>query len=214
EEIKKLTIQDKRALVLALTKRLAEDIASHLRDLGIKTQWIHSEIKTLERPAILEGLRKGEYDVLVGVNLLREGLDLPEVALVAILDADKEGFLRNDTTLIQMMGRAARHKEGRAILYADSMTESMKRALKEIGRRRDIQEQYNKKHDIEPSAIKKDIRPWLLQKKKSMVAEEFGHIRDIALLEKEMSQAAESLDFERAAELRDLICALTTKQHL
>lgn len=210
-EAETLARQKKRVLVLALTKRLAEDIASHLADKNINTQWLHSEIKTLERPAILEGLRKGEYDALVGVNLLREGLDLPEVALVAILDADKEGFLRNDTTLIQMMGRAARHTEGMVILYADTMTESIKSAMKEIERRRTIQEAYNNTRGITPTAITKGIRPWLLQKKKSMVREEFSHIRDIALLEQEMKTAAESLDFERAAELRDFIATLSPK---
>ncbi|MDO8654968.1 MAG: excinuclease ABC subunit UvrB, partial [bacterium] len=143
KEIRGLVQKKQRTLVVTLTKRLAEDIADHLAKAGINVQWMHSEIKTLDRPQILEDFRRGKYDVLVGINLLREGLDLPEVSLVAILDADKEGFLRNETTLIQTMGRAARHQEGRAILYADTITGSMRQALKEISRRRTIQEDYN-----------------------------------------------------------------------
>ena len=204
EEIKKEIAKKQRVLVVTLTKRLAEEIADYLVERGIKTQYLHSEIKTMERPEILKKLRQGEFDVLVGINLLREGLDLPEVSLVAILDADKEGFLRNETTLIQTMGRAARHIQGRVILYADKETMSMKNAIREINRRRKIQEDYNKKNKITPQAIIKDIRDWGFSKKED-VDSEFGLVHDRKLLEKEMKQAAKNLDFERAAELRDLI---------
>jgi excinuclease ABC subunit B len=204
KEIQKQTDKKQRVLVLTLTKRLAEEISDYLIDKGVKTQYIHSEIKTLERPEILNNLRQGKYDVLVGINLLREGIDLPEVALVAILDADKEGFLRNKTTLIQTMGRAARHINGHIILYADKETFSMKEAVNEINRRRKIQEAYNKKNKITPQAIIKDIRDWGLSKKED-VAEEFEAIHDRKILEKEMKEAAKNLDFERAAQLRDLL---------
>jgi len=166
---------------------------------------LHSEVKTLERPAILEDFRRGKYDVIVGINLLREGLDLPEVALVAILDADSEGFLRNKTTLIQTMGRAARHSEGKAILYADTITFSIKEAMEEIARRRKIQETYNKEHHITPKAIVKEIRAWEFLPKEKTTLVEFGPIQDINMLEKEMLEAAKNLDFERAAQIRDLI---------
>ena len=204
EEIKKETAKNHRVLVLTLTKRLAEEISDYLIEKGIKTQYLHSEIKTMERPGILKDLREGKYDVLVGINLLREGIDLPEVSLVAILDADKEGFLRNKTTLIQTMGRAARHINGRVILYAEKTTFSMKSAIDEINRRRKIQEAYNKKHKINPKTIITDIRDWGFSKKED-VAEEFWAIQDKKLLEKEMKIAAKNLDFERAAEIRDLI---------
>ena len=212
EEIKKVIYQKQRVLVVTLTKRLAEEISDYLIDKGIKTQYLHSEVKTMERPEILKKLRLGEFDVLVGINLLREGLDLPEVSLIAILDADKEGFLRNKTTLIQTMGRAARHKDGRVILYADKMTGSMKSAIDEIERRRKIQEDYNKKNNIEPSAIIKDIRDWGFSKEED-IEEEFHWLQDPSansgqakkILEKEMKEAVKNLDFERAAKLRDLI---------
>ena len=201
-EIKKTKNQIKG--LIGEIKRLAEEISDYLIERGIKTQYLHSEVKTLERPEILKNLREGKYDVLVGINLLREGIDLPEVALVVILDADKEGFLRNKTTLIQTMGRAARHPEGRIILYADKITQSMQLAIKEINRRRKIQEDYNKKHKITPKAIIKDIRDWGFSKKED-TAEEFWMIHDKKLLEKEMKIAAKNLYFERAAEIRDLI---------
>ena len=212
EEIKKVIYQKQRVLVVTLTKRLAEEISDYLIDKGIKTQYLHSEVKTMEHPEILKKLRLGEFDVLVGINLLREGLDLPEVSLIAILDADKEGFLRNKTTLIQTMGRAARHKDGRVILYADKMTGSMKSAIDEIERRRKIQEDYNKKNNIEPSAIIKDIRDWGFSKEED-IEEEFHWLQDPSansgqakkILEKEMKEAVKNLDFERAAKLRDLI---------
>ena len=206
-EIEKEKKKGQRTLVLTLTKRLAEEIAAYLTEHGVKTQWLHSEVKTLDRPAFLQGLRKGDIDVMVGINLLREGLDLPEVSLVAILDADKEGFLRNDTTLIQTMGRAARHKEGRVLLYADKTTKSMTQALKEIERRRTIQEQYNKEHRITPTAILKELREWTMGQKEKTVEAEFSVLQDLSLLEKEMKQAAKDLDFERAAQIRDLLKA-------
>jgi len=206
EEIKNRTAKGQRSLVLTLTKRLAEALSGYLTEENIKNQWLHSEVKTLERPKILNDFRKGKYDVLVGINLLREGLDLPEVALVAILDADKEGFLRSETTLIQTMGRAARHIEGRVILYADKITFSMKKAMDEINRRRKIQEAYNKKHQIAPKQITKEIRGWLFaDDKEKEIMSEFLAIRDKKLLEKEMQIAAKNLDFERAAEIRDLL---------
>ncbi len=206
-EIKKRVAAKQRILAVTLTKRLAEALSDHLAEEGIKTQWLHAEVKTLKRPQILKDLREGKYDVLVGINLLREGLDLPEVGLVAILDADKEGFLRNETTLIQTMGRAARHPKGEVIMYADKMTKSMKAAIKEINRRRKIQEEYNKAHKITPRSIVKGIRDWPFSrvKEKDAALTEFGAVNDVKLLEKEMKKAARDLDFERAAELRDLI---------
>ena len=203
EEIKKRASQKQRTLVITLTKRLAEELADYLAEEGIKTHYLHSEIKTLERPQILKDLREGKYDVLVGINLLREGLDLPEVTLVAILDADKEGFLRSKTSLLQIMGRAARHPQGCAILYADKLTKSMKAAILEVKRRRKVQENYNRVHKIIPGPIVKPIRDWPFTKTK--VREEFLMLKDIKLLEVEMKEAAKNLDFERAAEIRDLI---------
>jgi excinuclease ABC subunit B len=205
EEIKKRIQKKQRTLVLTLTKRLAEALSDYLAEEGISCQWLHSEVKTLERPQILKDLREGKYDVLVGINLLREGLDLPEVALIAILDADKEGFLRSETTLIQTMGRAARHPEGHVILYADKITQSMKKAIKEVERRRKIQIEYNKKYRISPKPIVKPIREWPFIKKEKEISAEFFMIRDLKLLEQEMKEAARNLDFERAAEIRDLI---------
>ncbi|HXK32236.1 MAG TPA: excinuclease ABC subunit UvrB [Candidatus Paceibacterota bacterium] len=210
EEIKKRILKKQRILAITLTKRLAEAVSDYLEEEGIKSKWLHSEIKTLERPEILKNLREGKYDVLVGINLLREGLDLPEVSLIAILDADKEGFLRSETTLIQTMGRASRHTEGHVILYADKITMSMAKAIKEIERRRKIQEDYNKKNKITPKAIIKAIRDWPFNKKEE-TATEFWPIRDKKLLEKEMKTAANNLDFEKAAEIRDLIKKLKNK---
>ena len=204
-EIKKRIKKDQRTLAITLTKRLAEELADYLSVQGIKTNYLHSEIKTLERPKILKNLREGVYDVIVGINLLREGLDLPEVALIAILDADKEGFLRAETTLIQTMGRAARHLEGHCILYADKVTGSMKRAIREVERRRKIQVKYNKIHKITPKPIVKKIRDWPFVSKEKGISSEFAIIQDAKLLEKEMLGAAKNLDFERAAEIRDLI---------
>jgi excinuclease ABC subunit B len=205
EEIKKRIKSKQKVLAITLTKRLAEALSEYLTEEKISSQWLHSEIKTLERPQILKDLRQGKYDVLVGINLLREGLDLPEVALVAILDADKEGFLRSETTLIQTMGRAARHIEGHVILYADKTTGSMKKAMNEIDARRKTQEKYNKAHHITPKQITKGIRDWIFATKEKEIAAEFWLVKDKKLLEKEMKEAAKNLDFERAAEIRDLI---------
>ncbi|MCY4082063.1 MAG: excinuclease ABC subunit UvrB [Caldilineaceae bacterium] len=217
-----------RALITTLTKRMAEDLAEYLADLGVKVQYLHSEIDTLERVEILRDLRLGVYDVVVGINLLREGLDLPEVTLVAILDADKQGFLRSESSLIQTIGRAARHVEGRAILYADRMTEAMESAIGETNRRRQIQEAHNLAHGIEPRSIVKSIRD--LTDRMKVVAEEQADysvddgeeaptrnlaalspdelVKRIANLEEEMHEAAQNLEFERAASLRDQIVEL------
>jgi excinuclease ABC subunit B len=167
----------------------------------------------LERPQILKDLREGKYDVLVGINILRVGLDLPEVALIGILDADKEGFLRSATTLIQIMGRAARHPEGHCILYADRITKSIKEAIKEIERRRKIQMEYNKKYRIVPRAIVKPIREWPFLTKEKEIEAEFWTIKDVKLLEQEMKEAAKNLDFERAAKIRDILRELKTKNN-
>ncbi|MCX6790863.1 MAG: excinuclease ABC subunit UvrB [Candidatus Gribaldobacteria bacterium] len=205
KEIKEATKKNQRVLAITLTKRMSEELADYLKNQGIKAQYLHSEIKTLDRPEILNKLRRGDIDVLIGINLLREGLDLPEVGLVAILDADKEGFLRNETTLIQTMGRAARHINGRVILYADKLTGSMQSAIKEVTRRRKIQEKYNQQHNITPQAISKEIKSWQFASQEKQIMAEFGAINDVKILESEMKQAATNLDFERAAEIRDLI---------
>ena len=216
KEIAKAAKNQERVLLITLTKRLAEEIADYLREKNIKTEYLHSEVKTLERSKTLQNLRKGDFDVLVGINLLREGLDLPEVALVAVLDADKEGFLRNYTSLTQTIGRAARHPNGRAILYADTLTGSIKKTIKETERRRKIQEEYNKKHGITPSAIKKEIRPpfWLEEKTgkdpfeielKKLKQELIDPALIKAELERQMLEAASELRFEEAARLRDLL---------
>ncbi|MDO8633578.1 MAG: excinuclease ABC subunit UvrB [Candidatus Wildermuthbacteria bacterium] len=208
EEIHRRVEKKQRVLALTLTKRLAEELSDFLLKEGISSQWLHSEVKTLERPEILKGLREGKYDVLVGINLLREGLDLPEVALVAILDADKEGFLRSETTFIQIMGRASRHPEGHVILYGDTITGSMRAAMAEVEKRRKVQENFNKLHHITPQAIIKPIRAWAFGEKEKEIGAEFSQIQDRKLLEQEMKQAASNLDFERAAKLRDLIKSL------
>ncbi|MDP2676490.1 MAG: excinuclease ABC subunit UvrB [bacterium] len=217
KEIQESVKRGERVLLVTLTKRLAEDITDYLLDHNIRAEYLHSEIKTIERSKILQKLREGGFDVLVGINLLREGLDLPEVALVLVLDADKEGFLRNVTSLIQTVGRAARHPKGRAILYGDTMTGSMEATIAETKRRRAIQEKYNKKHNIVPQAITKAIRPpfWLEEKKRSPDA----YIKEIYKeyktadavkkeLERQMLEAADNLQFERAAVLRDIIRTL------
>jgi excinuclease ABC subunit B len=211
-----------RVLVTTLTKRMAEDLADYLLELGVKVHYLHSEIDTLERVSILRDLRLGVYDVVVGINLLREGLDLPEVSLVAILDADKEGFLRSDTSLIQTIGRAARHVNGRVIMYADHVTDSMQRALDETNRRRKKQAEYNQKHGIEPVSIIKAVRALTDQIAAHAVAEKqapYGELRPAQLpkdelhhligeLEKQMKIAAQNLEFETAAALRDQIFGL------
>ncbi|MFS0647228.1 excinuclease ABC subunit UvrB [Siminovitchia sp. 179-K 8D1 HS] len=219
-EINDRAAKNERVLVTTLTKKMAEDLTDYLKEVGVKVQYLHSEIKTLERIEIIRDLRVGKFDVLVGINLLREGLDIPEVSLVAILDADKEGFLRSERSLIQTMGRAARNANGHVIMYADNMTESMEKAISETKRRRAIQEEYNRKHGITPATIQKDIRDVI---RATIAAEdpeqyEYQAVRKtqstkekeklIASMEKEMKEAAKALDFERAAQLRDAILEL------
>ncbi len=216
DEIKHRVLRNERSLVLTLTKRLAEDVSDFLKEHGIKTEYIHSDIATLERPEILAKLRRGNFDALVGINLLREGLDLPEVSFIAILDADKEGFLRNETTLLQIIGRAARHINGRVIFYADTATGSMKSATNITNRRRTIQREYNELNGIVPQPIVKTIRPSIIEKfderpspeepaELPMTAGAAEKKRFIAGLEREMKKAAAQMDFERAAKLRDRI---------
>ncbi|HET7099058.1 MAG TPA: excinuclease ABC subunit UvrB [Patescibacteria group bacterium] len=227
EEIKKTTAKKQRTLVTTLTKRTAEDLSAYLNEQRLKVQYLHSDVKTLDRTDILDDLRLGKYDVLVGINLLREGLDLPEVTLVAILDADKEGFLRSDVTLIQTMGRAARHIEGHVILYADRTTGSMERALSEVKRRREYQLEYNKKHNITPTSVEKAIREKIVDRSeketpswvfggKEPVFQSLPHLeidamtpmekkRLIKNLQTEMRLAAQDLNFELAAQIRDKV---------
>ena len=222
-EIKLRVVKGERCLVTTLTKKMAEELADYLREMDVKTHYLHSEVDTLERVEILRDLRLGVYDVVVGINLLREGLDLPEVSLVAILDADKEGYLRSRDSLIQTMGRAARHIGGHAILYADKLTDSMKNAIEEIYRRRKIQEAYNKEHGITPKGIKKAVKD--ITERVKVVAEErakyeSGHVppdeiaRLIKDLESQMKKAAKNLQFEKAALLRDRIVDLRKDEEL
>ena len=217
EQIRQRVERGERVLVTTLTKQMAEDLADYLREMGVKTHYLHSEIQTLERVEILRDLRLGVYDVVVGINLLREGLDLPEVSLVVILDADKEGYLRSEWSLIQTMGRAARHVDGRVMMYADTMTESMRKAIEETNRRRRIQMSYNEEHGIQPEGIRKAIRD--LTDRVRKVAEERAVyrtgpipkdeiVRLIKDLESQMKKAAQNLEFERAALLRDQIVDL------
>ncbi|VVM33538.1 Excinuclease ABC subunit B [Terribacillus sp. AE2B 122] len=220
-EIYKRTEKNERVLITTLTKKMSEDLTDYLKDIGIKVAYLHSEIKTLERIEVIRDLRVGKYDVLIGINLLREGLDIPEVSLVAILDADKEGFLRSERSLIQTMGRAARNENGHVIMYADKITDSMQKAMDETARRREIQIAYNKEHGITPRTIQKEVRDVI---KATISSEESGTNKKdtpdltkltkkekekvIAEMEKEMKQAARDLNFERAAELRDLVLEL------
>ena len=218
EQIRQVVGRGERALVTTLTKRMAEDLADYLREMGVKVHYLHSEIDTLERIEILRDLRLGVYDVVVGINLLREGLDLPEVSLVAILDADKEGFLRSEGSLIQTIGRAARHVDGRVIMYADTMTDSMKRAIDETYRRRKYQQAYNEGHGITPVGIKKAVRDISSRVKAVAEAAVEYHVgselpkdeltRLIKDLELQMKAAAKELEFERAALLRDQVVEL------
>ena len=223
DEIKRRSEKGERVLVTTLTKKMAEDLSEYLLDLNLKVHYLHSEIKTLERSEILRDLRLGVHDVIVGINLLREGLDLPEVSLVAILDADKEGFLRSDTSLIQTMGRAARNVSGKVVMYADNVTDSMRRAIDETNRRRQVQIAHNESHGITPATIVKAIRDSLIPAVGGVSdADRFGvrGVSDAAVLsldemlehitrmEREMKKAAKALDFERAAELRDEIAAI------
>jgi excinuclease ABC subunit B len=227
-EIRDRAKRSERVLVTTLTKRMAEDLAGYYTEVGVRCRYMHSEIETLERVKLLAGLRKGEFDVLIGINLLREGLDLPEVSLVAILDADKEGFLRSAGSLIQTMGRAARHIEGRAILYADNITDSMRRAIDETDRRRAIQRAYNEENGITPQSIVSKVDMGLAQ----ILKAEYGDVaieeteglpeftsqeqldQYILKLETDMREAAKKFEFEKAARLRDTIKDLRTKEFL
>ena len=214
-EIKDRSAKDERVLVTTLTIRMAEELSNYLKELNIKVAYLHSEVKTLERMQIIHDLRTGKYDVVVGINLLREGIDVPEVSLIAIMDADKEGFLRSTRSLIQTIGRCARNANGHVIMYADKMTDSMKEAINETNRRREIQEKYNKGHNIVPQTIKKEIRDVITniaggntkKSKKNNIAEIKPNIEE---LEQEMRQAAKELNFERAMELRDIIFEIKT----
>ena len=217
-EIKKRTERNERVIVTTLTKRMAEDLSDYLKEENIKAEYLHSDIKTMERHKILTDLRKGTYDVIVGINLLREGIDLPEVSLVIILDADKEGFLRNTQTLIQTIGRAARHTEGTVIMYADMVTGSMRTAAEETERRRKIQEEHNKKHGITPVQIQREITENIFSADDKKIKFDItkmskGMSREKLKqeLEEEMLGAAKQLDFEKAAEIRDAIKKLTEK---
>ncbi|MBV8450681.1 MAG: UvrB/UvrC motif-containing protein, partial [Deltaproteobacteria bacterium] len=221
KEIKDRSSRQERVLVTTLTKRMAEDLSEYLQEIGLRVRWLHSDVKALERVELLRDLRLGAFDVLVGVNLLREGLDLPEVSLVCIMEADKEGFLRAERSLIQTIGRAARNVGGRVILYADRITDSMDRALAETNRRRKIQNAYNEEHNIIPTTIVKETTNSLLETLRGKSAEPVSEKRRaidespmldslgkdlpkaIKKVENEMRQAAKMLDFERAAELRD-----------
>jgi excinuclease ABC subunit B len=227
-EIRERVARGERVLVTTLTKRMAEDLAEYYSEVGVQCRYMHSEIETLERVKILRDLRKGEFDVLIGINLLREGLDLPEVSLVAILDADKEGFLRSSGSLIQTIGRCARNLNGRAILYADRMTDSMKKAIGETDRRRAVQQAYNEANGITPESI---VRPLEMSLARIVEADytdltggeaesvpEFKSQEEldayVVKLESDMREAAKRFEFEKAAKLRDTIKELRTKEFL
>jgi excinuclease ABC subunit B len=223
-EIRQRVANGHRVLVTTLTKRMAEDLTDYLREVGVKVRYLHSDVETLERVAILRDLRRGAFDVLVGINLLREGLDLPEVSLVAVLDADKEGYLRSETSLVQTMGRAARHVEGKVILYADTVTESMARAMRETERRRKIQHDFNVAHGITPRSITKEVRD-VIEAVHAVNVEAEGDRpddrrqltprqlqREIERVRKEMVQAARLLEYERAALLRDVLVDLEARR--
>ena len=218
-EINKETEKHSKVLVTTLTKRMAEDLTAYMNDVGIRVKYLHSDIDTLERAEIIRDMRLDVFDVLVGINLLREGLDIPEISLIAILDADKEGFLRSETSLIQTIGRAARNVEGHVIMYADQITDSMQAAIDETNRRRRIQEQYNEEHHITPQSIKKAVRD-LISISRVIAKEELRFEKDpesmsreeleklIGDVQKKMKQAAADLNFEAAAELRDKMVEL------
>jgi excinuclease ABC subunit B len=219
-EIRDRTAKKQRVLVTTLTKRMSEDLTEYLIELGIKVAYLHSDVDTLDRTDILRDLRMGVYDVLIGINLLREGLDLPEVSLVAILDADKEGFLRSETALTQTVGRAARHEDGRVIMYGDRITKSMKAAIDETERRREIQKEHNDKHGITPAGVRKAIAERMSQEEsatdkkkhlnlKKIPKEEYGHL--LKDLTGQMELASANLEFEKAAELRDWIKEVKAK---
>ena len=218
-EVNKEVEKKNKILITTLTKRMAEDLTDYMREVGIRVKYLHSDIDTLERAEIIRDMRMDVFDVLVGINLLREGLDIPEISLVAILDADKEGFLRSETSLIQTIGRAARNVDGHVIMYADNMTDSMKSAIDETNRRREIQQKYNTEHNITPQSIRKAVRD-LISISKEVAKEEVAFEKDpesmereelekwVATLQKKMKKAAADLDFETAAELRDKMIEL------
>jgi excinuclease ABC subunit B len=218
-EVRREVDKGNKILVTTLTKRMAEDLTNYMKDVGIRVRYLHSDIDTLERSEIIRDMRLDVFDVLVGINLLREGLDIPEISLVAILDADKEGFLRSETSLIQTIGRAARNAEGRVIMYADNLTDSMKAAIGETNRRRKLQMQYNEEHGITPQTIKKAVRD-LISISKKVAQEEVRFEKDpesmskkeleklIGEVQKKMQKAAADLNFEAAAELRDKMLEL------
>ena len=221
-EINKEVEKKNKVLVTTLTKRMAEDLTDYMRDVGIRVKYLHSDIDTLERTEIIRDMRLDVFDVLVGINLLREGLDIPEISLVAILDADKEGFLRSETSLIQTIGRAARNSEGHVIMYADNITESMDKAITETNRRRKLQQEYNKEHGITPTTIKKAVRELISISKEvdrkindiekdpeSMDSKELKKLID--KVEKRMQKAAAELDFETAIEMREKLAELKKK---
>lgn len=218
DEIRTRIERNERVLVTALTVRMAEELTNYLKQLDLKVGWLHHEVKTIERSEIIRDLRLGKIDVLIGINLLREGLDIPEVSLIAILDADKEGFLRSERSLIQIIGRAARNADGRVIMYADKMTDSMSKAINETNRRRSIQIEYNKAHNIIPKTIIKPVHEVMHSKETQEMATAYmkkknklgkkDKVKLLESLEKEMKEAAKALDFERAAELRDMIIEL------
>ena len=220
-EVNKEVKNHNKVLITTLTKKMAEDLTDYMKELGIRVKYLHSDIDTLERAEIIRDLRLDVFDVLVGINLLREGLDIPEITLVAILDADKEGFLRSETSLIQTIGRAARNSDGHVIMYADKMTDSMKNAISETERRRALQQQYNEEHGITPTTIKKAVRD-LISVSKKVAEEELNFKKDpesmskeeleklIADIQKKMKQAAGDLNFELAAQYRDQMIQLKT----
>ena len=220
-EVNKEVKNHNKVLITTLTKKMAEDLTDYMKELGIRVKYLHSDIDTLERAEIIRDLRLDVFDVLVGINLLREGLDIPEITLVAILDADKEGFLRSETSLIQTIGRAARNSDGHVIMYADKMTDSMKNAISETERRRALQQQYNEEHGITPTTIMKAVRD-LISVSKKVAEEELNFKKDpesmskeeleklIADIQKKMKQAAGDLNFELAAQYRDQMIQLKT----
>jgi excinuclease ABC subunit B len=224
-EIQKRTAVHERVLITTLTKKMAENLTDYLKEAGVKVRYLHSDIATIERAKLIRDLRAGVFDVLVGINLLREGLDMPEVSLVAILDADKEGFLRSDTSLIQIIGRAARNEHGRVILYADVETDSMKRAMDETLRRRTVQEEFNREHNITPKTVVKPVKDLIettlvaedaaeystgeKKKKHKMTKKEKQEL--LKTLTRQMKEASRALEFEKAAELRDMIYELEGK---
>jgi len=224
-EIRKVVAKNERVLVTTLTKRMAEDLTEYLKDLNVRVRYMHSDVETLERIELVRALRAGEFDVMVGINLLREGLDIPEVALVAILDADKEGYLRSETSLVQTCGRAARNVNGRVIMYADAVTGSMRRAIDEMDRRRTKQLAYNKKHGITPRSVRKALTDILqsIHERDYVTVAKAAEERDlyvpscnikktIAELKKKMKDAADKMEFEKAAEYRDRLLALERRQ--